>query len=89
MSTWDRRNRRAWEIGYENASQRQRIRDVAARGDLEDSDELRQLITDREEEGDFASIGEIFKDVYDRMGLEPDDDEQIAFLRGIFSPSAV
>jgi hypothetical protein len=84
---WQRRERRAWEIGYESASQRRELRHNAREGEWDRLyTTLDGLIAQRAAEEDYGSIGEIFADLYDELPAEMDRE---TFLRGIFSPAGV
>jgi hypothetical protein len=84
---WQRRERRAWEIGYESATQRRELRASARDGDYDELyRNLDSLIAQRAAEEDYGSIGEIFADIYEQL---PDEIDRTTFLRGIFSPAGV
>jgi len=87
-SDWEQRNRRAWQIGYDNAYQRRELRSAAREGDEEElASRLSNLIAARMAEEDYASVGEIFADLYDEMAGDAEDKTE--FLRGIFSPAGI
>jgi glucan phosphorylase len=87
-SNWERQQRRAWEIGYDTVYQRRELRAAAREADYDDlRARLEPLIDQRINEGDYASVGEIFADIYDQ--LAEDDVDPTEFLRGIFSPASV
>lgn len=84
---WERRNKRAEGLGYDNYAQRREMRKDAREGNFDELyRNLDGLIAQRTAEEDYQSIGEIFADLYDELPEEMDRD---TFLRGIFSPSAV
>jgi len=87
------RNQRAWAMGYRNYTQRRRILEGANVSEREAARRLEPQIRELEQEGDYASMGMIFQDVYNRLrresgNWEEEREETTAFLRQIISPTA-
>lgn len=83
-SSWEDEQRRAYRLGYESAYERRQIRAEASQGNTA---RFRRRVEELEEEGDFASVGLIFKDVWQKeVNRGRDPDAVTVWLRGIVSP---
>ena len=81
----NRRNRRAWELGYENDYERRQLRGMARNREWDKLyQDLDPVIARLAADEDYGSIGEIFADIYGQL---PESMDRTTFLRGIFSPT--